>query len=56
LGTKENLLTAEPAVVVPKESDEDSEDSVVDMRQRMKGKAHKKELYSIGSIYEAMKL
>lgn len=35
LGTKKNLLTAEPAVVVPRDSDEDLVDTVSARRQRL---------------------
>jgi hypothetical protein len=42
LGTKENLLTAEPAIVVSKESDDDGDDTVVDRGLRMRRQSTQK--------------
>jgi len=42
LGSKENLLTAEPAVVIPRESDEDRLYSVGERRQRLKRQSAQK--------------
>jgi hypothetical protein len=42
LGTKENLLTAEPAVVVYKDSDEDTLENVDERRHRMQRQSAQK--------------
>jgi hypothetical protein len=42
LGSRENLLTAEPAVVIPRETDDDTIDTVQERRELMKRQSGQK--------------